>query len=622
MLWETLTNSYPDDGIKIHPHPDAHLDLLAETRHFLYVGKSGGGKTQSMMHALLSAIERGDRVVINDTKGDFSRLFSIEDYKSKHVVLLNPQDQRCMNSTYHALCKDVVKRTDPELLAANLIKVPEAQADFWSKSGKDILAGVIAALNAEMPNGWSWKDFATMFSVAKTGKMAGKPVLLIKAIQEHRPAAFTHLGAPEQAAGVISNIRVDTTFLDHLGYYWPRRKEGFSIRSWVNGTAHKNTQILIFKSLPTEEYYSGALATQVSLALSEAIALPDGDARLWFFLDELPQLPKINLLKKSMEMLRSKGVRMVLGMQGNSSIKGTYGEEDTVTIIEQIDSFFVGKCVGETAEWVSNLFGKTVQERFQKTLSANTNMQTVIDPSQQSSDSWQRQEVSALPAGEIATLPDSIKPTWFQEKILRKKGGPTLYVKVPGLGNKILKLFYPYMHVENKCESNYPRLDKHIKHDPKPVTVKKSSGGGVISKADAWLKAYAKSKEQGNSVTAEDTKPIQRPIKTSKDKPKHGGSDAVKQPVKPIEPEKEKSVDGGEDPVAETMHEAIDQASEAMVGVNLGTVFDAAEMMIMDTQTQGQKQTVQPGAITSSDSSEEKKKKVKAALKKLSGGKR
>jgi len=610
-IWEVATRNIPEEGIKVHPDDETHIDLLSETKHFLYVGKSGGGKTQSLLHNFFSAYERGDRILCHDAKGDYSQFFSIEDYKSHKVVMINPQDLR---GTHHALCQDTMTRTDPELLAANLIKVRESDQDFWSKSGKDVLAGVIAALHAEKPGGWSWKDFAAMFDVAASGKMEGKPVLLLAAIKKYRPASYTHLSAAEQAAGVLSNIRVDTAFLDHLAHYWPRRTGGFSLRKWVKGTAHKKTQVVILRNISTEEYYSGALATQFSLALSEAIALPEGDARLWMYIDEWPQLNRINLLKKGLEMLRSRGVRVVLGSQSDASVKDIYGENDTQVIMEQIDSFFIGRCVGETATWVSSLFGKAVQERMQNTLSANQNMQTVIDPSQQASMSWQRQEVDALPPGDIATLPESKKPTAIQAK-LGKRGGPTLYVSLPGLDSTIVKLFYPYTVFKAKCKANYPRLDKHIKGDPE---TKKSGDGKAISAVEAWLEAQEKRKEEKVKAVSIQEEPIQRPIKTAK----KTEAETINQKVKPVKQDDKPAIDEGGDPMEEMLHETIDQASEAVAGVNLGTVFDAAETLLMEDRGTGKSQQVIEQSSGSCDSEDKakKKKKVKDALKKMSAG--
>jgi len=61
-------------GIQIY-HGDGgtfRLPFELETKHILYLGSVGTGKTASMLHAVQALIDRGDSAVIYDYKGDFT----------------------------------------------------------------------------------------------------------------------------------------------------------------------------------------------------------------------------------------------------------------------------------------------------------------------------------------------------------------------------------------------------------------------------------------------------------------------------------------------------------------------------------------------------------------------
>src|SRR5690606_4758763 len=59
-------------GLKLHPSFPFRISLDRETRHALLLGSIGGGKTQAALPILLAAIERDDRVIVHDMKGDFT----------------------------------------------------------------------------------------------------------------------------------------------------------------------------------------------------------------------------------------------------------------------------------------------------------------------------------------------------------------------------------------------------------------------------------------------------------------------------------------------------------------------------------------------------------------------
>lgn len=454
-------------GVRIHPLA-GRMSLTSETRHFLYSGMSGAGKTQALKSVLFDAMERCDRIILHDMKGDFSRMFSVQDYKSGRVTMLCPWDKRCRR--HHALNFDIRDESDCELVSSTMLPGDlNASAEYWGKAGEDVLSGIFSALMNSMNRKWSWADLGKMFTVAKSGKLAGKPVILMKSMEMYRPGALIHTQAAEQAAGVVGNIRADIKSVDHIARLWPKRRGGFSIRGWVTGRCHKNTKVLIIKGSKSKPWYRAAMATQLSLALSSAMDLPEKDNRVWVFLDELPQLPRITNLKDALLTLRSKGVRVVLGIQDASAMQKIYGEDDTKTILGMCATKVFGQASGEQAKWASQWFSGSETERRQDTTQANQSnsgdaVGALFDPATQSSSSYQRVESAAVPDWCFETLPES-RPVSKLAALFGGYGGPTMYVKTPDIESYVLRLKFPYEKLPEKTPHEWPVDEDNVKGD-------------------------------------------------------------------------------------------------------------------------------------------------------------
>ncbi len=80
----------------------------------------------------------------------------------------------------------------------------------------------------------------------------------------------------------------------------------------------------------------------------------EGDRRLWFIIDELDALGQIDGLKDALARLRKFGGRCVLGFQSIAQVRGTYGDAEAQTIVENCGNTLILRCSaserGGTAE--------------------------------------------------------------------------------------------------------------------------------------------------------------------------------------------------------------------------------------------------------------------------------
>jgi type IV secretory pathway TraG/TraD family ATPase VirD4 len=104
------------------------------------------------------------------------------------------------------------------------------------------------------------------------------------------------------------------------------------------------------------------IATWLRLAIFETMSGAEGDLRLWFIVDELDALGNIDGLKDALARLRKFGGRCVLGLQSIAQVRGTYGDAEAQTIVENCGNTLILRCSasehGGTAQFASRLIGK------------------------------------------------------------------------------------------------------------------------------------------------------------------------------------------------------------------------------------------------------------------------
>jgi hypothetical protein len=112
---------------------------------------------------------------------------------------------------------------------------------------------------------------------------------------------------------MFSSVRsVTTAAISALTYVNEQHTQPIAIREWV-----KQGRGVLF--LPYQAGQIASLRTLIStwmrLAIFETMTLPEGDAKLWFIMDELDALGPIDGLKDALPRIRKFGGRCVLGFQ-------------------------------------------------------------------------------------------------------------------------------------------------------------------------------------------------------------------------------------------------------------------------------------------------------------------
>lgn len=338
-------------GIKLHPSFSFFLSRDRETRHFFILGSIGGGKTQVILPLMLAAHERGDRMIVHDNKGDFTSKLAGD------PIIIAPWDAR---SAVWDVASDCTTKQDARELAVRL--VPESKDPMWSFAARQILVGFLISLQQERGTEWGWKDLAALVPLPQPD--------LLRLMAAYNPEGVRAVeDASKTTQSILITLSSYMSVVFDLADAWGDKPDAqrISFINWLTDENHPQRTLILqnsgrFASL-SHAYISGIIAM-----LSSRINSPDfSDSktrRIWFFLDEFPQLGKLENFAPLLEVGRSKGVRVVIGAQDLAQIRELYGRDAAQSWASMVGTqIFARINPGETADWISKLVGQRIVER-------------------------------------------------------------------------------------------------------------------------------------------------------------------------------------------------------------------------------------------------------------------
>lgn len=365
------------EGISMHSDFQWCLALDRENRHFLILGSIGSGKTVVIIPLVQAAMARDDKLVIYDNKGDFTRWLP-------QGVLFAPWDTR---SSAWDIGKDCINKQDAIELASRLI--PEGQDPLWHTAARQILVAIILRLRRYQGGSWGWKELYQQACLPRDE--------LLAIIESELPEARHVVAAPEKTSqSILVNFGAHMTLLADLAAAWgdmPFNKR-FSFREWLDDDHSKQRVLVLQGSGQYAQLAKGYIQAIVSLMAGHinSPAFPESTMRrVWFILDEFPQLGKMEQVAPLLEIGRSKGIRVVLGAQDLEQIKALYGDHAARSWMSMIGTQVILRInPGETANFLSkDVIGyrtidrTLIEDGKQRTLRENV---LVVEPSELESE--------------------------------------------------------------------------------------------------------------------------------------------------------------------------------------------------------------------------------------------
>ncbi len=321
----------------------------AETEHLLILKRPGQGGTVMMMHALEKIITRGDRCLIFDFKGDYAQKF----YREGQDVILNPFDQRSID--YSFFQADVNSTTDINMISH--IVVPHSHNDsqpYFNNASRDVLTGLLEILYKK-----GKKENVDIYNHASKSLDELADFLRLNG---HKDAA-AHLEKSEGGSGNVAALNVKSNLQSKISFLKCSRaidiKGGsFSLRDWA-----KDGRGNVFLAADPARIDSLKTLYQIYLDLlfNFLLSLPDDlDRRLFVFLDEFGNLPRLTKINEILSAGRSKGISVIMSLQSVDQLKEKFGDKGADVVSSLFGSFGFFNTEGHTKDFCSRLIGKTV----------------------------------------------------------------------------------------------------------------------------------------------------------------------------------------------------------------------------------------------------------------------
>lgn len=365
------------------PYEIAGVPLRAhsETLHILMSGAQGTGKSQQFFSLMRQVRQRGQKMMVYDPSSEFTRTF----YRPGIDILMNPLDARSPNWNPWA---EVQKNYHFDNLAQGLFPDPIESEPFWSQASRIVFKEVCSVLGDQ--NRRSNHALYQTFAQSSLNE-------LYTLLQHTAAASYVDPGAEKTALSLKMTVQNQLEAFRLLHDTGPV----FSIRDWV----HADQDAWVF--ITTRESVRSALKPILSLWINIAIQAvldlePTHQERLWFAIDELPTLQKIDILGTALTNTRKYGLCMVLGVQDLSQLYQIYGPHLAKTIISGCQTKLILRITdGASAKLLSELLGQAEVDEKQETLSYG------IDPHREGLSLSARRTLRHLVLGsEILALPD------------------------------------------------------------------------------------------------------------------------------------------------------------------------------------------------------------------------
>lgn len=308
-----------------------------ENLDFLIAGTTGSGKTRLFLQIGEHARRRGDKTFIVDHGGEQITRF----YRPGDIVL-NPFDERfCGWSPFNEL-RDP---SDADNIARYMIPDGIGSSAAWNAYAQAVLAALLRRCQEE--------------GKTRTGD------LIYHAIASPAEDLQKFVGWNEPAVGLL-DPKNDKMFASVRGilstYLSPYRyiKGGsFSLRQWSQCDDDRRGVFLGYKNSQFASMRS-PLSAWTSMGIIYTLDLPEDERRrIWFLLDEIGTLDKMDSLVDALTKVRKQGGCVVAGLQALSQFRERYGIEGATTLLANFRTWItLAAGDADTAELFSRHFGE------------------------------------------------------------------------------------------------------------------------------------------------------------------------------------------------------------------------------------------------------------------------
>ena len=332
------------------------LSRTREVGHFSVSGLPGAGKTVLLSGAARQVLERGDRLLIHDPKGDF-----LDWLWTPEVVVLGPWDARAVPWD---ITTDINTPGRALAFASAIFSQTDAGANqYFIDAAREVFAAVVKHLQNTRAGTWSWEHLA---EILQSGA--------------HRLVGTAHAGDPvtrtlipdpnnKTVQSILSEIVRSTAWIPAYAAAFDehQRAQAFSFTGWL--TAQTSTRVVVLNNdaryaTRAEQLFSSMLHSAAAIISSPRMPERSADEPgLWVIADEYPQLGPQGqkAIRVIEEMGRSRGVRVMKAVQDESQLFAAVGREkgEALRSVQQT-RVYLKQATGSAAELSQRLGQKEI----------------------------------------------------------------------------------------------------------------------------------------------------------------------------------------------------------------------------------------------------------------------
>lgn len=332
----------------------AQMSRRAETEHVLIQAGTGGGKTVPIKQIIGQVDDRRERALILDTKPEFietARNFhgdgkGVKPGETRRTWLLALTDTRAaIWATGEDVRDEETAGAFTDSIMSSLDSSTVKGGDFWEEGAAVFVHTAVLMCIAGFGTKWSMGDFYT--TVLELIDLP-VPVQLLMVKKFYRlGVTVVSEKAPETLQGLMGQLKPALKPVDLIAKYETQKKGNptYSIRRWMQSRDH----LIVGANSAYKEAgqaFANSIIEQACLAI---LARPgnrspnDSDAATWFILDELGDAGRCKQLTAALVKIRSKGGRIVAGIQGESQVAEHYGDKIAKTWMNNFTTKIFGR---------------------------------------------------------------------------------------------------------------------------------------------------------------------------------------------------------------------------------------------------------------------------------------
>lgn len=333
------------NALRIGPVP---VPRRIETRHFAFLGTTGSGKTTALRQMLDGIERRGEAALVYDTSGEF-----IAHYynPARGDIILNPFDARC---AFWTPFDEISHPADADRIARQLVSETSSQDDdVWLETSRILVANMIRSL-------WAEKN-CSLEALLEALQVKDKEQL--KEWLGHTSSARTFANDADRATGSVLFMLAKAANLIQFLKVEDEGEDRFAFRDFIAKLDDcEGAKPWIF--VPRKEDYFEAskplMACWLECAASAVLGLsPSPDRRIWFVLDELADLPRVENLARLLPEGRKFGAAIVLTFQALGQMRNRYGANIAEAMLACCNTkLFLQTVDQETRKWASETIGQ------------------------------------------------------------------------------------------------------------------------------------------------------------------------------------------------------------------------------------------------------------------------